>query len=343
VNDTLPTLGLALFQTERPQETIELAQLAERLGYSNLWFGDSQNIWRECAVTMGAAAVSTDRIRLGTGVTNLATRHLSVVGSIWATLAELSHGRAVMGIGTGYTSVGTLGRGSMTLADFEDRVGQLRQLLRGESATDAVSDSSYHLEYVSTPRRVPFYMAASGPKALRLAGRIADGVIILVGTAPQFVTWALQHVESGARSVGRELADLDVVLWVSAAVDSDPARARDRMRARVVRSVVKELPVDLEPELMSEVEALRAHRDRYAQDFYHHLTADAEHALEVSDDLVDRFALAGTPAQCRERLAELKQLGVDHVSLVPYPFDLDVKRRSIEMFGQVIADSGTAE
>lgn len=333
MNGAIPTLGVALFETETARETVELAQAAEQLGYTNLWFGDSQNIWRECAVLMGAVAVSTERILLGTGVTNLSTRHLSVVASMWATLAELSSGRAVMGIGTGYTSVGTLGRGSVRLADFESQVVQLRSLLAGESAIDSVSESKFHIEYLLKPTTIPFYMAASGPRSLRLAGSIADGVIMLVGTAPSLVAAAMREVEAGANAAGRELSDIDIVLWAPAAIDDDPVFARDQVRGRVVRSAVRKMAYDLEPALAREVEALRTRSARYSADYYHHQVADSEDAVVVSDALVDHFALAGTPEECSARLVEYAGLGVDHISLVPFPFD--AKLRFVEEFARV--------
>ena len=135
----------------------DLTCLAEETGYSHVWVGDSQNIWRELGVTLGACAVGTQRIVLGSGVTNAITRHLSVVASTWATLAEMTQGRVAIGIGAGYSSLGTLGLKPMRLAQMESVVSALRALLRGESATDPLDQQSYRLSYVERPLNVPIY------------------------------------------------------------------------------------------------------------------------------------------------------------------------------------------
>ena len=91
------SMGVGLFPTESPARMRELTHLAEELGYDNVWFGDSQNIWREAYVNMAAAAVGTERIVFGTGVTQAITRHPSVLASVWATLHELTGGRIACG------------------------------------------------------------------------------------------------------------------------------------------------------------------------------------------------------------------------------------------------------
>jgi hypothetical protein len=93
--------GVGLFPTEPVEKIREYVQLSESLGYDHVWFGDSQNIWRESSTVMGAAAVGTEKIIFGTGVTNAVTRHPSLLASTWATLAEFTGGRVALGIGTG--------------------------------------------------------------------------------------------------------------------------------------------------------------------------------------------------------------------------------------------------
>src|SRR5882757_7041821 len=111
--------GVGLFPTEPVEQIRENVRLAEELGYEHAWIGDSQNIWRESSVTMGAAAVGTSRIVLGTGVTNAVTRHRSLLASTWATLHELTEGRAALGIGTGDSSLRTMGLSPLKLAELE--------------------------------------------------------------------------------------------------------------------------------------------------------------------------------------------------------------------------------
>lgn len=325
--------GVGLFPTEPVGVMREHTLLAERLGYRNVWFGDSQNIWRESSVTMGAAAVGTERIVLGTGVTNAVTRHRSLLASTWATLAEFTGGRVALGIGTGDSSLRTMGLTPLKLAELERAITELRTLLRGEPVREPDSGAEYHLGYLTEPHPVPIYIAASAPKILRMAGRVADGVIVLVGTAHEFVTAALRTIEEGARDAGRTLADLHIVLWTPTAIAADPVQAHDLARAHVARVCIRPLPAEVDPSLQAAIDRIR---DSY--DYYHHMDTGAGHADLVPDELVDLFALAGSPDQCRDRLTALAGLGIDQVSIVPFVPPGGSRADTLRTFAE-IADS----
>lgn len=307
------SMGVGLFPTEGPARLRELTHLAEELGYEDVWFGDSQNIWREAYVTMGAAAVGTQRIGFGTGVTNAVTRHPSVLASTWATLDELTGGRAKLGIGTGDSSLRTMGLKPMKLAELEAYVAAMRTLFRGEEAEEPDTGAPFRLNYLDGPIDVPIYIAASAPKILGLTGRIADGCIMLVGTDPTFVRGGLERIAAGAREAGRDPADVKVVLWTPTAIDDDGTKARDLVRAHVSRVVIRPLPAEIPAEDMEAVENIRK-----TYDYYHHMDTEASHADLVPDSLVDRFALAGTPEECRARIEELASLGLDQLSIIPF-------------------------
>jgi 5,10-methylenetetrahydromethanopterin reductase len=331
-------LGLALFPTEPVSVMRDLTHLAEVTGYSHVWIGDSQNIWRELGVTVSACAAGTQRIVLGSGVTNAVTRHLSVVASTWATLAEMTQDRVAIGIGAGYSSLGTLGLKQMRLAQMESVVAALRALLRGESATDPLDQQSYRLSYIERPLNVPIYIGAQGPRLLELAGRIADGVIAMVGTAPPLIQSALGHIDAGARQAGKSLTDLDVILWTPGAIARDSAVAKDRVRGRVARAAMKPLGADLAPELMAAIGRIREHAEHYEGDFYHHQVADPQHAELVPDSLVDSLALAGDPDECREHLSALSRLGINQVAIVPFDGGGHKRLETVRMFGGLTGD-----
>lgn len=322
--------GVGLFPTESPQRMRELVELAESLDYDSVWFGDSQNIWREAYVTMGAAAAATSRVTLGTGVTNAITRHPSVLASVWATLHELTDGRVALGIGTGDSSLRTMGLTPMKLAELEGSVADLRVLFRGEEATEPATGASYHLNYVGQPLDIPIYIAASAPKILQMSGRIADGVIMLVGTDPSFIRGALERVEAGAKESGRTLDDLHIVLWTPTAIDDDPVAARDLVRAHVARVVIRPLPGEVP---FAEMEAIEKVRETY--DYYHHMDTEAGHADLVTDGLVDLFALAGTPDECRERIRGLESL-VDQVAIVPFTAPGGDRGKTMRLFAEIV-------
>ncbi|WP_219420154.1 LLM class flavin-dependent oxidoreductase [Pseudonocardia nigra] len=322
--------GIGLFPTEPVGAMCDYVRLCEDLGYDNVWFGDSQNIWRESSVVMGAAAVGTERIVFGTGVTNAVTRHRSLLASTWATLAEYTGGRAVLGIGTGDSSLRTMGLKPLKLAELEEAIAELRALFRGGEVTEATSGADYHLNYLDGPIEVPIYIAASAPKILQLSGRIADGVIVLVGTAPHFIEAALERIEAGAKESGRTLDDLRIVLWTPTAIHEDSREARDLVRAHVSRVVIRPLPAPVEPHLQEAVDRIRS-----SYDYYHHMDTEASHADLVPDELVDLFALAGTPAECEKRLSQIKGLGVDQVSIVPFVRPGQSKESTIRAFADI--------
>lgn len=326
------SMGVGLFPTESPTRMVELTHLAEELGYDNVWFGDSQNIWREAYVNMGAAAVGTKRLVFGTGVTNGVTRHPSVLASTWATLHELTDGRAILGIGTGDSSLRTMGLKPMKLAELEEYLETIRALFRGEDAKEPATGEPFRLNYLSDPIDVPIYIAASAPRILELTGRIADGCVMLVGTDPNFIAGGLERIAAGARAAGRDPSDVRIVLWTPTAIDEDGTRARDLVRAHVSRVVIRPLPFEMPSEDMEAVERIR---DTY--DYYHHMDTEASHADLVPDSLVDRFALAGTPEECRERVEQLAKLGIDQIAIIPFTPPGGDRGRTMKHFADIVA------
>ncbi|MDT5103338.1 MAG: 5,10-methylenetetrahydromethanopterin reductase [Mycobacterium sp.] len=323
--------GVGLFPTEPVGKMCEYVRVCESLGYDNVWFGDSQNIWRESSTVMGAAAVGTEKIIFGTGVTNAVTRHPSLLASTWATLAEFTQGRVALGIGTGDSSLRTMGLTPQKLAELERSLTDLRTLFRGEKVIEASSGADYHLNYLTAPLDIPIYIAASAPKILRMSGRIADGVIVLVGTAPHFIEAALATIEAGARESGRTLADLHIVLWTPTAIADDSTEARDLVRAHVSRVAIRPLPAKVEPALEKAIDRIR---DNY--NYYEHMDTEATHAELVPDELVDLFALAGTRDECTQRLKEVESLGVDQVSIVPFVRPGQSREATIRTFAEIV-------
>ncbi|KRD17050.1 5,10-methylene tetrahydromethanopterin reductase [Mycobacterium sp. Root265] len=327
--------GVGLFPTEPVGPMCDYVKLCESLGYDNVWFGDSQNIWRESSTVMGAAAVGTEKIVFGTGVTNAVTRHPSVLASTWATLAEFTNGRVALGIGTGDSSLRTMGLRPQKLAELEQSITDLRALFRGESVAESSSGADFHLNYVTEPMDIPIYIAASAPKILQMSGRIADGVIVLVGTAPHFIEAALQTIEAGAKESGRTLDDLHIVLWTPTAIAEDRTEARDLVRAHVSRVAIRPLPAKVDPALEKAIDRIR---DSY--NYYEHMNTEAAHADLVPDELVDLFALAGTPDECAQRLKEIESVGVNQVSIVPFVRPGQSKEATIRTFADIVGGLG---
>jgi alkanesulfonate monooxygenase SsuD/methylene tetrahydromethanopterin reductase-like flavin-dependent oxidoreductase (luciferase family) len=167
---------------------------------------------------------------------------LAVLAASWATLDELSGGRAVMGIGVGESSVRNIGLKPDRLADLEAKISVLRLLMRGEEATH--DGETFHLTWAK--REVPIFMARSGPKSLQMGGRVADGVLFQVGSEPSFVQYALDNIRLGAEQAGRGLEDIKLFMRLACDVSEDRdksrehwmRRSRDSRRSQIWESMV---------------------------------------------------------------------------------------------------------
>jgi 5,10-methylenetetrahydromethanopterin reductase len=331
------TFGLGLFPTESPRRIVDLVKLAEELDYKTVYLGDSQMIWREAYTILGAAAVSTSRIGLAAGVTNPVTRDPAVVAAATETLHDLSGGRALLGIGTGDSAVQTMGLKPARLAHFERCIGLMRDLIAGRPGTHPVSEAEVRLTYARRGARVPVYVAVSGPRIHRLAGRLADGAIVLVGTDPSLLAASRQALEAGAAEVGRDLAaeGFRVVCWTPCSIQEDGRAAREAVKAHVARVLKRELPFPLDPEAMAVVRRIR---EEY--EYYQHMVVGTEHGSPVPDDLVERFAVAGTPAEACAQLERLAASGlVDEIAIIPHTPDPADRERIIRLVGELIPRS----
>ena len=299
----------------RPPDTTSFARWcrrAEERGFDAVFIPDSQSLYREVYVSSAICAMETKDIVFGPCVTNPLTRHPAVAASAIATIGELSGGRAFWGIATGDSAVLNLGLKPAKLADMREYVLAVRGMLEEGSAAYRGRDCrlSWHRA------RVPIHVAAEGPKTLRLAGEIADGVIIGAGLLPEVVADALRFIDEGARESGRRAEDLDLWWLADAHVDADGERAREDVRTALAASAHHSFAFTLEgkrvpKELEAGVRALRAGYQTSEHGFMDKSNNAAlvdEHGLR--EYLADRFAIVGTPAECRKRLAELEALGV---------------------------------
>jgi 5,10-methylenetetrahydromethanopterin reductase len=320
--------GVGLFPTEPLPKMIHLAKVTEELGYSHIWVGDSHLIWREAYVNMAAFALSTTKVKLGTGVTNPLTRHPSVVASAYATLEEYASGRTIVGIGLGDSSVETMGMKPAKLSYFEKTMAEMRDLLDGKEVQ--LESGKIHLLH-PCKNKVPIYIAASGPKMLELSGRIADGIIVLVGVADEYIAHASERIAIGVKAAGRKLEEINLVLWVPCAV-SNTASAKDAVKAHVARVVAHPLPYVLDP---NEQKVLAEIRKTY--DYYHHMDQQANHAEVIPDWLVDKFAIAGTVAECRAQIERIKKTGIQQIAIIPYSPPGGSREETIRGFAEAMS------
>ncbi|ONH22878.1 LLM class flavin-dependent oxidoreductase [Pseudofrankia asymbiotica] len=292
------------------RETAGLAATAERQGFDSVWFPDSQLLWRDVWSTLTGAALATERVGVGVLVTNPITRHPSVTASAARTVEELAPGRTRVVLGAGDSAITHAALPQARTAQLADAVDVIRTLLRG----DTVGDVPTYRLHDPGPRPVPVYIAASGPRNLALAGRLADGVV--VGGAA--IERDLALAQAGAKEAGRDPADLDVVVTKLTVVSDDP-RAASVLKPLCLRIAqiggapmfaAAGFPIDAPPHDLS-------HGDLgHPEDW----DAAVEVASQwVSDEAAQWYArtrcLFGTPQEIAAQLLDLARAGVTEVSL----------------------------
>jgi len=302
-----------------PREPItrfgDLAREAEELGFEAAWLADSQLYTKDVYVALALAAERTGEIKLGPGVTNPVTRHVTVTANALAGLLEATEGRAVLGIGSGDAAVFPLGERPARVDELRLAIGRLRALARGEQVELGGGRS---VGVATGGATYPILLAASQPRMLALAGSVADGVILMGAADPGLTSWQLQHVAAGAEQAGRSLRDLVVDLWFTISLGEDRRRALDDVRPWAVSQARwfhrwRKLPEPLRPYADEFRRAAEAH------DFGRHLSRGGGDGSALSDDFVDWIGVAGDLDRCVAKIRPLLELGIDRITFALLP------------------------
>jgi 5,10-methylenetetrahydromethanopterin reductase len=304
-------------------ELMTFIRRVEAAGFDGVGILDSQLLCRDTFVTLGQAATHTSRLTLFPAVTNPFTRHASVLAGAIQTVEELAPGRVKFVIGTGYTSASTIGRKPATLAEMRGCIGVVKALLAGERVD--FSGTSGRLGYASG-RRIPVLMAASGPKAIEVAGEIADGVLLLAGFNRGIAGAALGHLERGARRAGRRLSDLEIIWAVRTGTAATTEEAHRVARPIAVHWGILRWgghwlePAGLRlPKLEIPDAVWKIYPDlSHAHDWEAAIAATSFVSDEVVAQLCQAMGLIGTPDDCASRIIEMTKLGIRSLYLMPF-------------------------
>jgi 5,10-methylenetetrahydromethanopterin reductase len=323
--------GIELYGYTDAPTLLEEIQLAERLGFESVWLGDSQLIWRDLYVMLGAAAATTSRVALATGVTNPVTRHPAVTASAIMTLQELTRGRAILGVGVGFTSLRMMGQELATRAELRRFVEYVRALCNGEAVTG--EGGEIRLAFGKPGGCPPVVIPASGPKMLRLAGEVADGVMLQGVVCGSDVLAQMQGcVRAGREASGRADAPFRTYITIPCAVSHDRPAALGAVKAHVAVALLgPRWPV-------SEVSRAAVPGVRAVYNAYEHMSpsANARFAAAVPDASVTEFAMAGTPEECIARAEELFAGGVDEITVRPYGVNGESRLAAMEAFAREV-------
>ena len=318
-------MNLKFAATSRPghhAELVEWVQAAEALGYHRIGIADSPALYRDLWVSLTHVALNTRRLPFGAWVTNPVTRHPVVTASAASALAEIAPGRVCIGVGSGNSGVYNAGRRAATLASLREYMTTLRGLLTTGEAE--YGGGTARLRWPDKGQKIPIYMAAHARGSLRLAGEIADGVVIGTGTTPEVVKASLEALAEGARKSGRDPKDIDV--WWSVPFnlrdnedeDLDPQGGPAREANYLNRFTLKGKFVP-----RRYWEGIRALAAAYDLSTHGRPTPEQLHTYDalaekygVREYLLERFGgISGTPEQCIEKLRRNAAIGVHQYSI----------------------------
>jgi probable F420-dependent oxidoreductase len=303
--------GFTLKPENSIERTIALTKQAEAGGFGYGWLFDSHVLWREPYVLLTLMAQATTTLRLGTCVTNPATREPSVTASTLAVLDELSGGRMDLGIGRGDSARRVLGKPPTTMATLEEAIVVIRDLVEGRAVS--YEGAELQLPWVSG-WKLPVWVAGYGPMALAMTGRVADGVILQLAD-PDLVRWFVAQVREAEAAAGRPRGSVRVQAAAPAHIGSMPlCRERTRWFPALVSNHVVDLVTKYPRERLPE--SLTGYvRDRSGYDYHHHAEVGSANAAFVGDEVTDRFCVLGSVDDHIAKLRDLADAGVDQFNI----------------------------
>jgi probable F420-dependent oxidoreductase len=313
-----------------PARIVNLTRQAEAAGFAYGWSFDSHILWQDPYPLLTLMAANTERMQLGTCVTNPVVRDPTVTASLLATLNRISGGRMNIGIGRGDSSRRVMGKKPTTLARLEETVALIRHLTAGQQIVYQGQPIQMPWANAGVP---PVWVAGYGPKALHCAGRIADGIILQFADV-HLIKWCLGFVREGAEAAGRDFSQLRVMSATAVWVADDLTKAREQVRwfpALVSNHVVDLISRYKAEDLPEELTAYVGGRKGY--NYLHHAEVGSSNADFVSDGIVDRYCLVGPVSAHLERLRELQEAGVTQFNIYLMSGD---EESTLEIYGRDI-------
>ena len=324
-----------------------IVQCAEELGFTHAWFYDTQMLSADCFVAMGAAAVNTRRIRLGTGVLVPSNRIAPVTANALASLNRLAPGRIDFGIGTGFTARRAMGFGPVRIKAIEAYIGQVYGLLRGEIVDFGMEGETHRIRFlnpelnlINTRDDIALHLSAFGPRTRALAARLAEGWIDFIGDVENGIR-DIEAMRQEWRKAGRASSDLSATAFALGCVlqngepaDSERAMAQAGPRAAVMLHRAADealsglapgtsMPAKAGAELEGYVAMARTFEPinaRYLQNHRGHLMfVKPEEKPFVTADLIRATSFTATQGEIKRRIDALRSAGFTQftVQLVP--------------------------
>ena len=309
------TFGVTVMPDPPHARLLELLRRAEEHGFEYGWTYDSHILWQESFALLPLAAAQTQRLKLGHCVTNPGIREPTITASWYATMQDVSNGRMVMGIGRGDSSRRVVGLKPVKVAEFERRLRMIKGLMNGRRVEWNGKDLQLKWVREELPH-IPMHVAGYGPRALGVAGRVGDGVIIQLAD-PQIIQWIMETARKAAADEGRDPDSLECIVCAPSHISDDLAGAREQVRwfpamvSNHVMDLIERYGTDSEiPAALTDYVAARKFYD-----YSEHSRVGAKHGEFVTDEICDRFCVLGTAEQATQKLKELESIGVDQFNI----------------------------
>ena len=317
-------IGIAISGGPNPAEIIDLVVLAESLGYESAWVAEGHG--GDQFAVLAACAMRTSRILLGTSISSVFVRTAPTIAMAASTIADLSGGRFILGLGSSHKAQVEPEHGvvySKPLTRTRETVAIVREVIREGRVRfqgETIRIENFDLWYTPRHRDIPLYLSAVFQKGIALCGEVADGIILTRSTL-RTAAQARTNLAEGARRAGRDLARIEVTSLLPTSVGDTRDAALAVLRPGIAfycGFFPRYNRLMAEHGFATEAAAIAA-----AWAFGDRETA--EHA--VSDAMIDATSVSGTPEQCRDRLEEYRQSGIDVPIISPFARGADAKAR----------------
>ena len=326
-------LGLYVSRTPAPA-VVEAAKACEEHGVDSMWHDES--LWYRGTLSMlSACAVATERLRLGGASINPYVIHPTYLAMQYGTLAEISQGRAVVGVGAGVESwVEQLGiPWSLPRTSVKEAIEIIGSVLANKKTTyhgKAFSVTDVELGFASN-QPTPVYWGAMGDRSIEAAGEVADGWVLSVMEPPNYVQRGLGLLGTGAAKSRRAVSDFDIVQYQLFACGDDSAKARSEAKELIATIFRLEFGFCVGQDSM--MDALSADLDGISKQDYarimQRLADGVSPDAAIPDLLLEQTAIAGDPDECAQQLHRFGTLGVTESALQPPRIDAERYARII--------------
>ena len=301
------SVGVGFEEYEDSHEFLNLVRLTDKANFSSLWIQEGS---QRSSLSLAALALnSTVRVKVGVGVTSPLRRHPQILAIEAATLNEISGGRFILGLGVASSAITNYGLEIRPIPAMRDTFRIVRGLLSDEPSQFSYNGEAFSLKApqkrLMMPR-VPIYFGGIGPRMLDLAGKVADGLVLTRrgSFSVEYAKYAIERVVKSAKSHKRDPSKIDFLAFFETCISENENSA-----IQFAKRILGTYTIPQTPSFVSSLAGIQDGEIMAVKEKY--LDGDFAGAIEaVTDEMVAKFAVAGTPSQCLEKLAKFTKTGL---------------------------------